>query len=248
MATTEVMSNAQSVASDSVDDDFNYRSLSSGAIASVVLGVLSSLLFVAGGDSLLSCMLLSPIPVVGLTIGLRALASIHAMPDQLSGKKTALVGVVLSIVGLVGGIGYAGLVHATEVPEGYTRTAFYEFRPDEVEQRVGKLVPPDVHALDGEKVFIKGYMRPGTHVSRTDTPVRHNVSRFLLVRDNNQCCFGDISTVKYYDQVFVQLADRLTTEYSGRMFRIGGVLKIFPENAASGARLPVYTLQADYVK
>ena len=62
-------------------------------------------------------------------------------------------------------------------------------------------MPPDIQELEGQQIFIKGFMRPGTHVSSTGTPVRRNVSRFLLVRDSNECCFGDISTVKHYDKV-----------------------------------------------
>ena len=43
---------------------------------------------------------------------------------------------------------------------GYARTSFADFEPDEVELRGDHLVPPDVAALDGKKVFIKGYIRP----------------------------------------------------------------------------------------
>lgn len=229
------------------DDDFEYRPLSVGAVAAVIFGVLSYLIFIVGGNSLQSSLMLAPIPTIGLIVGILALNRIRSMPDQLSGRGTAVTGIVLSAIGLFGGIGYAGFVHATEVPEGYTRTSFYEFRPDEVEKRGGKAVPPDVQQLDGKQVFIKGYMRPGTHVSKSGTPVRHNVNRFLLVRDNNQCCFGDISTVKYYDQVLVQMLDNKTTNYSGGMFRMGGKLRVLPENSARAGH-PVYILEADYVQ
>lgn len=191
--------------------------------------------------------MLAPFPALGLITGFSSLRKISSMPDQLSGKGVALTGVVLSTISLVGGIGYAGYVHATEVPDGYSRTSFVEFRPDEVEERGGKIVPPDVEKLHEQKVFIKGYMRPGTHVSKSGNPVRHNVSRFLLVRDNNQCCFGDISTVKYYDQVLVELAGNKLTDYSSRMFRIGGTLRVIPQNAKRMGQ-PVYTLEADYVQ
>ena len=48
----------------------------------------------------------------------------------------------------------------------------------------------------------KGYIRPGSATSRT------NIDNFLLVRDNNQCCFGDLSKVKYYDQMVVQITNK----------------------------------------
>ena len=59
-------------------------------------------------------------------------------------------------------------MRATEVPPGYVRTSFAEFKPDEVDLRGNHFIPPDVAALDGKKVFIKGYMRPGTHYSPAD--------------------------------------------------------------------------------
>jgi len=91
-------------------------------------------------------------------------------------------------------------------------------------------------------------MRPGTHVSKANTPVRHNVSRFLLVRDSNECCFGDISTVKYYDKMLVQLTGNLNTDYSSGMFRVAGKLRIAPADPSQGRLEPAYLLEADYVQ
>jgi hypothetical protein len=235
------------MAGSDLGDDFEYRPLSTGAIASAVFGVLSSLVFVTAGSSLSSSLWLAPIPVVGLVAGWLSLQKIRSMPDQLSGRAAALIGILLSALGLFGGLGFASYVHATEVPEGYTRTSFYEFRPDQVEERGGKLVPPDVLELDQKQVFIKGFMRPSTGISKAGTPVRNHVSQFLLVRDNNQCCFGDISDVKYYDQVLVQLTGSKTTNESGGMFRMGGKLRILLQNVHRKGH-PVFILEADYVK
>lgn len=238
MATTEVLSDT----SDLGEEQFIYRPLSVGAIASVVFGLLSFLTFVAGGDSLAACLLMCPIPAVGITVGLRALAQIRSMPDQMSGGRLAVAGVMLSMIGLVGGLGYSGYVYATEVPPGYSRTSFGDLRPDEVEQRGNLPVPRDIQELDGEKVFIKGFMRADS------TPVRHNIKTFLLVRDNNQCCFGDISSVKYFDQVLVNTTGSLSTDYSTGIYRLGGTLRIHPENVRRGVGYPVYTLEADHLE
>ena len=235
------------MAGSDLGDDFEYRPLSTGAIASAVFGVLSSLVFVTASSSLSSSLWLAPIPVVGLVAGWLSLQKIRSMPDQLSGRAASLIGILLSALGLFGGLGFASYVHVTEVPEGYTRTSFYEFRPDQVEERGGKLVPPDVLELDQKQVFIKGFMRPSTGISKAGTPVRNHVSQFLLVRDNNQCCFGDISDVKYYDQVLVQLTGSKTTNESSGMFRMGGKLRILPQNVHSKGHT-VFILEADYVK
>ncbi len=221
---------------------FEYRAFSTSAIASGIFGVLSLLTFVAARDSFESALMLSPIALIGVVLGVRSLSAIRATPDQLSGRKFAMAGIVLSLVGMVGGLSYAGYVHATEVPEGATRTSFYEFRPSENDERAGIPIPKDVQALDGKRVFIKGYFR------QDSSPVTRNVRRFLLVRDNNQCCFGDLSNVKYYDQVLVDFDDKLTTDYKSGLFRIAGTLHLQPQNLLSGSQAPVYYIKADYVR
>jgi hypothetical protein len=238
MSTTQAFSRP----ADLEAEGFQYRPLSVGAIVSFVLGLLSPLTFIAGSESLAGCLMLSPIPLVGLIVGLKSWARIRSMPDQASGGKLALSGMLLSLVGLVGGLGYSGYVYATEVPTGYARISYADLRPDEVEQRGNLLVPRHVQALDGQKVFIKGFMRADS------TPVRTNVRRFLLVRDNNQCCFGDISSVKYFDQVLVSTVGSLSTDYSTGVYRVGGTLRIHPENIVRGVGYPVYTLEADHLE
>ncbi len=80
------------------------------------------------------------------------------------------------------------------------------------------------------------------------TLVRHNIKKFLLVKDNNQCCFGDLSSVKYFDQVLVITVGSLSTDYSTGIYRVGGTLHIHPENILRGVGYPVYTLEADHLQ
>jgi len=233
---------------DDRDGDFQYRPVSTASIASVVFGAVSALTFLAGSNSLQAALMMCPIPIVGLICGLVALKKMRQMPDQYSGYRVAVAGTVMSMLGLFGGLGYAGFVHATEVPPGYQRVSFHDLRPDDVEQRGNEAVPREVKSLDGDPVFIKGFMRPGTHKSKTGTPVRSNVSKFLLVRDSNECCFGDISTVKYFDKMEVDLSPDLKTDYASGLFRVGGKLKVLPIDRAAGRYEPVYMLEADYIK
>jgi hypothetical protein len=151
-----------------------------------------------------------------------------------------MLGLILSFAFLFGGVGYGGYVYITELPEGYTRISFNAMRPDELQERGGMLVPPEIAALDGQKVFIKGYMRPPEFMRGIDT--------FLLVRDNQQCCFGDLSSVKYYDQILVEMTGSRRLDYSDGVFRIGGILKVEPQNVALVGRRPVFSLKADYAQ
>jgi hypothetical protein len=229
-------------------DDFEYRPLSITAVASLVFGVLSGLIFFAGRDGLENALMLTPLPLLGIGLGLKAVSQMRANPDQYSGGKYAKAGIALSAVCLVSGMAYSGMVYATEVPEGYIRSSFAELRPDQVEARGDAVIPAAVQPLEGKKIFIKGYMRPGAHYSAGGQPVSSGIANFLLVRDNAQCCYGDLSAVKYYDQMLVTMATRERLNYHAGLFRMGGTLRLHPENAHDTSRGPTYVLEADYVK
>ncbi len=225
---------------DSADETLQYRALHTGAILGLALGVLSVFMVVAAANSLESCLLVAPIPVLGMAISLRSLAKIRREPELYTGHQLATLGLVLSLVFLIGGVSYGGYVYLTEVPEGYMRISFNTMKPDEIQERGGVKVPPEITALDGKKVFIKGYIRPDS------ITVSRGIDRFLLVRDNNQCCFGDISTIKYYDQIDVDMVGSRRVDYDQGVFRIGGVLHVHPENLAHGPTKPVFSLEADH--
>jgi hypothetical protein len=227
-----------SVADD--DEGLHYRALHTGALISMVLGVLSVFVAITAANSLSGCLLVAPIPMVGIVVALRALAAIRRFPEQYTGQTLARLGLVLSLAFLIGGVAYGSYVYATEVPDGYTRISFNTMKPDELQERGGIAVPPEISALDGKKVFIKGYIRPDS------ITVPKGIDRFLLVRDNNQCCFGDLSKIKYYDQILVAMTGDNRVDYSQGVIRIGGVLHVEPQYAAPGAPRPVFSLRADY--
>jgi hypothetical protein len=221
-------------------DQRDYRAMSSGAVVGLVLGLLSALMLGAAANSLGAALVVAPVPILGIVISLRALAQIRRLPEDYTGSGLAKFGLSLSAFFLVSGLGAAAYVYATEVPDGYERISFLSMKPGELEERAGTLIPENIQRLDGERVFIKGYMRPPAQ--------RSNLSAFLLVRDNQQCCFGPLADVKYFDQMRVELARPLKAEYSTGVYRVGGRLKIHPENAAPGNPQPVYTLVADHLE
>jgi hypothetical protein len=223
------------------DDALAYRAIHTGSILALLLGLVSAAVLTTAGSSLESTMMLAPIPLIGLVLSLRAWSFVRANSDRYTGANLALLGAVLSAVFLIGGVGYAGVVHATEVPEGYTRTSFLEMKPSEADLTAGRITSESVMDLLGKRVFIKGYIRPDS------TPVTKNIKNFLLVRDNNQCCFGDLSKVQYFDQVQVALGKGVTTDASSKLFRVGGVLKIGPGNPELGT-VVTFVLEADYIR
>jgi hypothetical protein len=221
------------------DDLVPYRAINTGAIVGVVLGVMSVFVLIAGASSFEACLMITPIPVAGMFVALRSWGRIKREPDQYTGSKLALAGFALSLMFLVTGVTYGYYVYASEVPDGYDRISFETLKPNELEERAGQAIPPEVQALAGKHVFIKGYIRPGS------APVRTGIDRFLLVRDNNQCCFGDLSKVKYFDQMAVQITNSQRVEDTLQVLRMGGTLEIHPENFGR-AGYPIFMLKADY--
>ena len=222
------------------DETIHYRAIHTGAIVGLVLGLASVLPLLWAPTNFEGCLLLTPIPVIGMFISLRSLGRIRRESDQYTGKWFATTGLALSAFFLVAGVGYGYYVYVTEVPDGYQRISFETLRPTEQDQRGGVYVPAEVKALAGKHIFIKGYIRPGS------APVRTGIDRFLLVRDNNQCCFGDLSKVNYFDQMAVQITSSDRVEDTLDVLRMGGVLEVNEQNLALGPGYPVFSLKADY--
>ncbi len=222
------------------EQGIQYRALHTGALLSLVLGIVSVFVVITAATSFEWCLVTAPIPALGMFLGLRSLAKIRRYPDQYTGSGLAKTGLVLSLVFLIGGIAYGGYVYTTEVPDGYTRLSFNTMKPDELQERGGVSVPPDVAALEGKRVFLKGYIRPDS------ITVPKGIHQFLLVRDNNTCCFGALSKIKYHDQILVTMVGDHQVDYSQGVIRIGGVLHIEPQYAFAGAPKPVFSMKADY--
>lgn len=223
-----------------------YRALHTGSLLGLLVAIVSLVFPIAATSftDMSSAASLIIIPAAGLVISLWALRAVRASPELYTGATPALVGVLLAAFSLLGGTAYGGYVYATEVPDGYTRTSFLEMKPDKFEEAGRVIVPSEIESLLGKKVFIKGYIREDS----TNRGLRKGITEFLLVRDNNECCFGDLSDVKFYDQVAVELGPGLSADYSLRVFRLGGILGFRIGNRAEGEPAIVYTLEADYCK
>jgi hypothetical protein len=208
MSTHQQLDTAQ--AEPAVDDrrPFEYRALSSAAVSSLVIGVLSSL-------ALLDWWALGVIPIVGMALGAYAVGQVRRRADELTGAALAKAGIALSIVFLIAGWAKLAYVYATEVPEGYTRIGFEQLQPDD-EYAATALPPKGAQELDGQKVFIKGYMYPGSK--------REGIRQFLLVRHAGDCCFG--GNPKLTDRIQIALDDAQGIRYTTWQVKLAGVLRI----------------------
>jgi hypothetical protein len=224
-----------------VEDTLQYRAIHTGAIVGLVLAVvLAVFTIISAGNSAEACLMVSALNALPLGICLWSLGRIRRARDLYTGLPLAAIGAVISAASLVGGSLFGSYVYATEVPDGYARISFGTMKPDETQVRGDVKVPPEILALDGKKIFIKGYIRPDS------IPVSKGIDRFLLVRDNNQCCFGSLADIKYYDQIEVDMTGSRRLDYRQGIFKMGGILRVQPENLVKGPTAPVFSLQADY--
>ena len=79
----------------------------------------------------------------------------------------------------------------------------------------------DVKRLDGIKVKLRGYILPSTLFKDTD------ISEFVLVRDNQECCFGPGAAL--FDCVIVEMLPGQTTDFVTRPVTVEGKFEIDTE-------------------
>jgi hypothetical protein len=210
----------------------SYRSVSKAAIFSVCLAVL-------GLGGLIFPGLLA-LEVVALVLGILAIRGIKRYPDELIGLTPAIIGTVLGAVVFSGGIAWHVYEYASELPEGYTsenRVDFADLQPEKT--RPDLPVSPKSLELDGQKIFVKGYIHPEYS--------RGPVKKFVIVPDMGTCCFG--GQPKLTDMIEVTLRDPLRVRYSQRMRKLAGVLKVDTRpKPVTGLGGVYYQLDAEYVQ
>lgn len=120
----------------------------------------------------------------------------------------------------------------TEGPEGAIRVSYDDLNlldilnMEPVPPNAEEYFPDWLHGLDGRRIRIRGFMYPAF--------LETGLEVFVLVRDNQECCFGP--GAKIYDHIVVKMREGLTTDYiQGRPFDVVGVFRIRPE--ADGEQL-----------
>lgn len=213
------------------EDDFAgaYRALSASAVVSGVLGLLSVLAFADWW--------LGAVPLMAIATGLAAYRRIKAAPDEFTGLYLAKAGMALGFVCWLGGAAWLSYVYATEVPDGYGRISYRQLQPADDEP--GGAIPAEAQALDGKRVFIKGYIYPPPG----SPPF---VTHFLLVRDKGDCCFG--GDPKITDRILVDIAPPGRLEYNASLHAVAGTFRIDPGRAVDADGAVIYRLEADYAK
>jgi hypothetical protein len=95
-----------------------------------------------------------------------------------------------------------------------------------------------IEALAGQRIRIRGYILP--------TAQRSGIKQFVLVRDNQECCFGPGAAL--YDCILVEMQAGKTAEYSIRPVAVEGRFDIREVVGPDGKHWAIYRLDAESVR
>ena len=95
-----------------------------------------------------------------------------------------------------------------------------------------------IEALDGQRMRIRGFILP--------TPQKRGIKTFVLVRDNQECCFGPGAAL--YDCILVEMAPGKTIEFSIWPVAVEGTFSINEVIGPDGRHWAIYRIDGEAVK
>lgn len=105
------------------------------------------------------------------------------------------------------------------------------------------MLPDSLKELHKKSMRIRGYILPDSVMQRS------GIKRFVLVRDNKECCFGPGAML--YDCIVVEMEEGKTTEFATRPVTVKGTFEIdtksfqYPDD---GGHYAIYKLRAQEAK
>jgi len=96
------------------------------------------------------------------------------------------------------------------------------------------MLTKDIEALSGQKIRIRGYILP--------TPQKHGIRQFVLVRDNQECCFGPGAAL--YDCILVEMKKGATADFTIYPIAVEGTFNV-REFAVDGKHLAIYQMDGE---
>lgn len=212
-------------------DEFDYKPIPMLAPVTLFLGV-SSLLVLVSEFGLI-------IAAVGMILGTICMVTVAKNRGEIGGYKMTVVGLAASVVCLFSGSAKLYHDYTHEVPEGFARVNFNAdiSKKGFVNEGGDAVLHPDVAALDGQKVFLKGFMYP----SRKHA----GIQEFVLAKDNGDCCFG--GQPKITDMIYVRVkAPKSGVTFTANRVSVAGTFRAGKRNQSEEGLSPVYELEALY--
>jgi len=95
-----------------------------------------------------------------------------------------------------------------------------------------------VRELERQRVRIRGYILPSFQQS--------GLTQFVLVRDNQECCFGPGAAL--HDCVVVRMRPGRSAEFSIRPVAVEGLFRVEELRGPDGRHLAIYALDGERVR
>lgn len=190
------------------DSEFQYKQIPVLSPVSLVLGVVSLVVFVTAFGIIIG--------TLGIIIGLICFLSTVRNRSEIGGFGMTVAGLVLSTFCVLYGSSKLFYDYSTEVPPGFQRISFTnDIAEKGFKYEKGKgiwSIHPDVEKLNGEKLFLKGYMYP--------TRQQEGITEFILAKDNGECCMG--GEPKVTDMILVKMKAPLKVDFTDRRVSVSG--------------------------
>jgi hypothetical protein len=100
------------------------------------------------------------------------------------------------------------------------------------------MLPESIEAMAGQRIRIRGFILP--------TPQKRGIRAFVLVRDNQECCFGPGAAI--YDCILVEMQPGKTAEFSIRPVAVEGTFDIREVLGPDKKHLAIYHLEGESVR
>lgn len=100
------------------------------------------------------------------------------------------------------------------------------------------LLTDSIEKMFGERIRIRGFILP--------TAQKSGLKQFVLVRDNQECCFGPGAAI--YDCIFVEMQPGKTAEYTIRPVAVEGKFDFKEIVGPDGRHLAIYHVDGETVR
>ncbi len=105
-------------------------------------------------------------------------------------------------------------------PDGVAEVSFdalkFDFRPDGAFEMSD--LTDEIRDLAGKKIIVRGYILNSVYKSQ--------FSEFVLIRDNQQCCFGP--GAKLFHNMQIEMADQQFVQFTTRPVTVEGTFSLSP--------------------
>lgn len=213
----------------SYEEEYGYKPIPVLAPVALFLGVSSLIVFVTYFGIIIAA--------VGVILGTIAMISVAKNRESVGGFKMTAAGLATSVLCLIAGSAILAHDYQTEVPEGFRRVDFTH----DISQKgfTADGLHPDVVALDGKRIFLKGFMYP--------TRQTNGITEFVMAKDNGQCCFG--GQPKPADMIYVKLKNSKDgIDFIPSLVSVAGTFRAGVPNRTAEGLAPVYELDAVYIE